>query len=325
MKKASYDIDRIVRGKKVYLFSNSIFSAHFACPRKFHIQYIQHVYMRMKSPALDMGSAFHAGVEAGYNDESVKRAVGSHYKSVIEKAPDNATKQHTLIDRCKAYAMANGYIQKYLRRDRDRFDEILVEQDFEFKLAEGDDYILNYKGTLDGLFHDSEGYWVVEHKTTADPSEAYRARLPFNGQVLGYAIGCKKITGEWPRGCIYNMVKKTKISRKIAESLPAFLHRVSNEYVEFADKKNYFIRDEFFYAGRNIKTWRKQAKIHALQLYEMLQHQDDMNLWMQNTNACLDYRACPMLNICKTGHVNDMLYEFVEHPQKLGGGKRKRR
>lgn len=309
--------DRIVKGKKVWTFSNSQLSSFLACPRKYWLQFIEHVYVRRTSEALSMGSGMHSGIEAGYNGKDVKKAVGKVYRPVIKTAPDVATKQQALIDRCKAYAMANGYLKCYLRKDKRRFKKILVEPEFEFKLSEGKNYVLTYDGHLDVLMLDDEGWWVMEHKSAADVSDAYRSRLSFNAQVMGYAWGAKKITGVWPKGVIYNMVRKTGIRRKIAESLDAFLERVTYEYEALAEQKQYFIRDEFRYNARVVKDWKRQAKVKAELIRPLLEQQSNMNLWFQNTDSCLDYRACPMLNACKTGRINDMLYVIDRDPEYL--------
>lgn len=305
--------------KKVYLFSHSQFSKHNMCPMKYKNHYVDMVRPREQfSPALIMGSAFHAGLENLYEGKRPHHAIARVFKEAEEKTKTAEHIAQMKIDQKKVLAMVKGYQQHYIAGDLSRFDKILIEEPFEIVLAETDKVKLCYEGYLDGLGIQEDGTVVVfEHKTAAQVNPDYWNRVKLDWQIRSYAWGAKEITGRWPKSVIYSVIKKTQIRRKVSESLAEFAQRVEDEYLKRAEEKGYYNREELLFDKKAVRTWKDFAKIKAKQLYRDLKNGGP---WLQHTNSCMGFGGwgCEFMDLCITGKVNNMLYEKKEDTPYLG-------
>lgn len=91
--------------------------------------------------------------------------------------------------------------------DNDRFDIVKVEEGFEYKLYEDAEFIVIYKGRIDLLVKDDEGFWLVEHKTTRLRTFDTR-RLLLDEQVGAYVWAASQMVGEQLVGCKYSYLRK---------------------------------------------------------------------------------------------------------------------
>jgi len=311
----------VENGKEVWTFSHTQFQTLFACPRKYYLSYIKDISPIRKSSALLLGTAVHAGLEAGYAGENPKKAIQEEFKPLLKKTKTAEERVALQLDCARAVAMAKGYIGKFMAGDRSRFQTMRPEQETLITVAENDTVVLKYKSYLDGLHTDKDGDWTMEHKTAGRPNHSYMTRIKLDWQVLSYAFAAKSVTGRFPRGCIYNIIKKTQIRRKAGESIKAFEQRIGDEYRLQAEKKGLFIREEFLYSKKRLMAWKKMAKLTAIRLYNLLAHHHDEQLhWVQNTGSCLDYSACSMLNLCASGgKPNPLIYEIGTRSRRLAG------
>jgi hypothetical protein len=73
----------------------------------------------------------------------------------------------------------------------------LIERDFEFRMYEGDDYILDYFGTIDAILQhqDTGEIMCVDHKTSHALGKEFIARAKPNHQFTGYIEGARRALG----------------------------------------------------------------------------------------------------------------------------------
>lgn len=293
-------------------FNNSAIQEFLTCNAKFRHSYLRKMFPRKKQDFFVFGEALHRFKEVFYRTQDGKLAlkqVGDIFEKV-DKGLLNREETHSLmVDLQTALGIATAYPLFY-KQDFDEYDKFLTEQKFCFKLENGHEYF----GTIDCLLKDHAGdWWIGETKTAAASTinDDYFERVKIDSQVSGYMHGGKSILGFFPRGVIYDVIKKPSIRLKMGESLSAFQKRVFQEYTQFAKEKEYFQRQQLMVATHRLDEWLRDVNHITTLMATKIQNKD--KTWIKNTGACRAYfGTCPYMTACIQGDYNTLLYEKQE-------------
>ena len=186
----------------------------------------------MMSPALSFGIAIHAGLEAHYRAmqeagqiPDVSVSVEAFLKSCSENMAQIRANMGTLPVEAeeKMYSqveLGEGMLRHYATwaEHRDTFEVLAVEPQFRVSLT-GTDGV--FVGRFDGVVRDSDGVWILEHKTfSQEPPPEF---LVLDRQTTAYVWALQHIVnlgkaGVVPKGTevlgvIYNGLRK-KLPRR---------------------------------------------------------------------------------------------------------------
>jgi len=301
-----------VQIKKTHMrVSHTQLSMFQECPAKYRHYYLRKMRQVKRPTYFILGSAVHAFIEKYYTtrDEALaRRAVDTEFGKV-DRALLNAEEVHSLeVDRQIALGICEAYPGFYAQ-DFDQYQKFICEQQFSIKLGDHE-----YMGFIDVMVQDAAGdWWIMETKTASAQAlnADYFERVQIDSQVTGYMYGAKEILGSFPRGVIYNVIKKPSIRLKSGETHQAFQRRVFQEYKQFGKEKAYFTRQELMIGKIQLTRWLKNTK-HCTDWLSSLVVQRS-KVWPMHTGACTSkYGTCPWLNACVTGAYNRMLYRKEE-------------
>lgn len=291
-------------------YSHTQLSVYHECRHKYRAMYLQKWTPRKRPGYFILGEAVHKYIEMYYGTKDknlAKKQVENVYGGVDTSllSPDEI---HNLeVDKSIAFGITDAYPEFY-KQDFDEFNTFLTEQEFTIPLATG--YNDTYYGKVDVLVKDAAGdWWILETKTAAANSinESYLDRVKIDSQVSGYMHGAKAILGSFPRGVIYNIIKKPAIRLKKGESSKAFAKRIYLEYAKMAEVKHYFTREQVIVGDKQLDRWLKNTTWTAGEITAALHLK--RKVWPQNTGACTTkYGACQYMRACVDQNYSPLLY-----------------
>jgi len=135
------------------------------------------------------------------------------------------------------------YIQHYYKEDC-AYEFTHVEDEFLITLPSG----IPFKGYYDGGVMRKKRQWLLETKFKARWSDSYLSSLEIDLQVGGY-LAAMSVDNLDPAGCIFNLVRKPQLKRKVKESLKDFLTRISEDIDS---------RPEFYFQRLDLRFTRKE-------------------------------------------------------------------
>lgn len=288
--------------------SNSRIQVYQTCQRKYKLRYVDRIYQRKFPHYLTFGNAVHKFFESFYSrlpnaPKQIKKVFAAVDKSLLSKDEIEAM----VIQEAIAQGIASSYAIRYAG-DFEKYQNFITEK-------EGVVPVGNHtlEGRLDVLSQDKDGdWWVIDHKTASFINSDYIERAKMDWQILGYMlIGKELLGGKWPKGVVYNLIKKPAIRLRSAESIASFTKRIEEEYTQYADEKSYFTRQEVL-IGKSTLTE------YLAELNEMLnmidsQHKRDSS-WPKSTGSCIGkYGSCEYMPICTSGQVNKLMYKQGEN------------
>lgn len=290
-------------------FNNSRLQQYLTCPRAFKHRYLVGVVAKKRPTYFVFGEAIHKFIEMYYRTKDAAlslRQVEQVFKAV-DRSLLNREETHELeCDMQTALGIATAYPLFY-KQDFDEFKNFLTEQTFTIPVGDtGHEYF----GTIDALLQDHAGdWWILETKTASAQTlnDAYFEHIKIDSQVAGYMYGAKHLLGSFPRGIIYNVVKKPSIRLKNGETLAAFQRRVFEEYTKFATEKAYFTRHQMMVATHRLDSWVSDTSSLVVHLANKIGNKD--HWWHMNTGACkANFGVCQFHNACIAGSYNKLIY-----------------
>jgi len=161
----------------------------------------------------------HAALQAYYNPETwgteslqrynAKQAFLMSIKEIGTKVKIGALEFEERFDEQKELGL--GMLEHYFlwAPTRDKFKPIYVEIEFEVPIPGLEGVV--YQGRIDLIVEDEFGYWIIDHKTTAQLAQT--EWLALDDQCSSYAWAAKQMLGLDIRGIVYNELRK-KAPRK---------------------------------------------------------------------------------------------------------------
>jgi PD-(D/E)XK nuclease superfamily len=164
--------------------------------------------------ALDFGTAIHAALENFYlpntwgmidlQKYNAKQAFLASIKEVEQKVRMGALEFEQTFEEQKTLGLAMLDYYFLYSKGHDDFKPLLVEVEFEVPIPGYEEAV--YQGRIDLIVEDDKGYWLWDHKTTAQL--AGTEWLALDDQCSSYAWALKKQLGLEVRGVVYNELRK---------------------------------------------------------------------------------------------------------------------
>lgn len=158
------------------------------------------------------------------------------------------------------------------------------------------------RGKKDGLFRTPKGIWLFETKFKSQVDEdGIVATLGFETQVMLYMLETyysrlnkKDPMKSVPRGCLYNIVRRATLRKRVKESIPDFAKRVKEDLDKRPDF--YFMRMESPLAAKDLMSF--QTELQRL-LGDMYDWWKGLAPHYRNTYSCIGKLGkCQYLPVC---------------------------
>ena len=308
-------------------------SMYQTCPRKYYYRYVRALAPTRKAIALDIGSLFHEGVAKWLRpiidmqpDEArdcqrgrIER--GEHLTLVEPLALGCASNDRDEKVNAMATALILGYIDHYQAEPH-----VITAVEYEWTLPV---IVPSYRGCrwkiipdvclggkVDALAVGPDGTWfLIEHKAVSDVDAGYISHLPIDLQIHLYTHAMGRLVGVPVNTVLYDVVIKSAIRGKAAETPEEFRARLLAEYTgEGVVKKgkngeakggvdSMFYRQELLLDSRNTQTLLGDVletvqEVVAAEAAE----REGRGRWCHVTGACLGkWGACEYLPVCSAG------------------------
>lgn len=302
------------------VLSNSQIGVYHTCPKMYQHKYGYRVDPIKRPIYFVVGSAVHKFLELWYQTQDVKLAINAAmaiFDEVDMSLYDEKAHNNFLCDREMVAGICEAY-PRYYSGDFELYQKFIAEGDTTIDLLPNHTLAkIRYRAILDLLCQDAAGdWWIMETKTAAAStvSPAYFMRVRIDSQVSGQMWVARSILGHFPKGVIYNVIKKPGIRLKKGEAPRAYRQRVFQEYsnVSNCNAKGYFTREEIIIGKRQLKEWRAETEFIASEIAfkrNAAKEDPDGTFWPKNTGACTNFNsACAYMPACIDGEYNRLLY-----------------
>lgn len=264
------------------MFSHSRINCFKTCPKQYEYKYIKRMFPLNSESSLNIGKAFHRGIELNSVDELANELDESDYFT-----QDNETEKVIVL------AMVEAFLNTFPNHNNEN-----VEHEVHIEVPIGDDVFQMY---ADGIVNTPEGLILREYKTASRVDDVYLDKLKFNDQISRY---CWAIEEKYQKKVIkieYYIVKKPLLRLKKDETLEQYRQRLVDKIME--DDTITFLelnrteddlieaRDDLIYDINTIKNTTRYTKC---------------------LNSCSTYGKCPYLSLCCKEQDAELLYEVKE-------------
>jgi len=326
--------------------SISEIKCHNTCPMKRAYQYVMLRKPIENAAALNIGTAFHAGMNAWWSVElRDNNGEPKNKDELLESALYSASKKLKSTEGMNEYDLASIRAMLLLYHSRWK-DQLLVPLAVEqrYKRTIANPYsgrkLRNYVqvGSIDVVAFDPEENEtvLVEHKSTSfdiSPGEPYWKRLLLNSQVSNYFEGAIAL-GYRTKRYIYDVIRKPTIRplKATPEEDRKFVKATGKLYANQRDKDE--TPDEYFdrilesyskspasFAGRQIITLSDQRQRDAqgdlVLTLKAINEYDSLGHWPRNDEGCNQWnKMCQFFGVC-TGEASiDDFTMFVSKSAK---------
>lgn len=298
--------------------SHSMITSKQSCKRRFYYEYVLGMQTARVPVPFIIGRAMHAFIEKFYQGMPVEKAVNEPFDEALASGFLSPAEVETLeIDRARTHGAAIAYASHYAS-DLETYPKRIAEKLLRRRLVKSLTWYpegLWYRGYLDMIVQDqNDDWWIFETKTASDIDDDYVTRTAIDWQISSYCWLIRYELGFWPKGVIYNVIKKTRIRRKQSETKLGFLDRVKREYL--SKPEEYFLRWPVIVSRSQIKQWKEGVLEEGKEIARLLGTGETS--WPQSTGQCkIGYARCPWLEACHSRtlekeKLNKMLYKEKE-------------
>jgi len=214
---------------------------HMTCGRLYFWKWVLNLIPRRINIAFWFGSVMHKANEfiPLVGTMPLKKLLPIIYKA-MEKESKRASRGYIISpniadEMALQFEIGKIMIAFYLRHFKDSLEEFKIigtEVHFTKKLKQSP---VIFQGTIDAYGKIGKRLALKEIKTAARISKEYFARLKFDKQINGYAIGVHEIEGRYPSYCPYTVFRKPGIRVRKNETVPQFLKRLKGDLKKRAD------------------------------------------------------------------------------------------
>lgn len=273
-------------------YSHSRINCFKQCPMMFKYKYIDKLEPLGTREALNIGKAFHYGLEKKSSDAALE------YMEREELFTDEKAETNKAL----VLAMIDCYLEKWGNENTTR--------EIEFRLPLNDHAEL--LGYIDGLIEEDEGYWLEEDKTASIINKDYIDKLQFIDQPTRYLLAAEKLGLNKPiLGIKYRVIKKPLIRQKQGESVEQFRKRLVDKYKEEQD--DYI----FEFTLTRTKEELEECRLDLLQDIETI---ESTKRFTKSLGGCSMYGRCPYMELCMKEEHADLLYiERKEEDNDVAG------
>ncbi len=238
------------------------------CPREYELSYTQRWKSRRFSPALETGSAVHAGREALAEGAELDEALGSattyiaesRQRSAVSEDREDEFAEKTQTATAHARAMLRAYCDVHAPLSFDTVEQVLEGP----LLSERGTRSLTFRkaGKCDGSLRLGGARLIYELKTTSELPHDIIEGLKRGYQIPTYEDLYEIETGEECGGALVDVIKKPTVKRyqpnsrrKEVEPLEAYEQRCYEQLI--GDEERFFGRELIEYSSESIRQARR--------------------------------------------------------------------
>lgn len=228
----------------------SAISKFLGCPHRFHLQYVQGWVSKKIAIPLEFGNLFHLYKQDHTPGEDVEPLLKIGMKYVRHRVEEKRLDAETEEELYRLAAVVHVTFRQYAKywekrasiewQDRHyhekNFHWIEKEKTFLIHYRMPDGRIVKLTGKQDGAFQldkQTRGNWVLENKTKGDiDQDGIRLGLVKDLQTGIYLTARQSMDNVCPRGFLYNVIRRTKLSPRKNEKAKAFAERVEADIVK---------------------------------------------------------------------------------------------
>lgn len=263
--------------------TQGLLETFLTCPEKLRLRMIEGQSPLRGSGALAFGSLVHEVLDQVYT------AIGKGERKLLPVISKNLEKCEAK-DKARAqerpptdprfyeemeenYGFAEAIIPAYYQHwktDLEGYEWISLEKKFSVpyfvaaRLGIARPFI-PVRGKRDGDFRQGKELWLFETKTKARiDDEAIVEKLPYDLQVMLYLWSMKQDYGEYPKGVVYNLIRRPQLRKRQTESLQDFCKRVQDDIA--ARPEFYFVRYLVSIREEELDLWELQFDMMMRQL-----------------------------------------------------------
>lgn len=290
--------------------SNSARTTFLNCRKKWEWQYGRRLSPRKPSVPFLVGGLVHDGLERMYTTGEFDEAGA---RGIVDAACDKASRETSLSSeesdrvweqQAMVMGILKGYAAMYLEKDLRVWDIVSAESQFSYSLPGKITKWAVGKRDMVVKVRKTGKVGLVEHKTAGRLDANYIAKLPLDAQIMGYANSILKETGRLPDFVVYNVMKKSQLRRKQAESFEQFQRRIEEEYT--ANPTVYFYRETLSFTPASIAAYEREQVRFANELDRAIEER----YFSMNTSQCTAMGVCPYMRLCIEGANKDTLAHY---------------
>ena len=294
-------------------FTKSCLNTFSECPYKFKLKYCDGVESKYaNTDYLDFGNIFHELKEKLLTvvlksdkilsieelqslNKQFSKAIEEKYKEYYssEKMVDISEDSNYQLMLGMAEVTLHHYIKHYYNTDFSKYEWLSLEEEFRVKmeLACGSSLL---RGKWDGRLNIKNKVWLSETKTKGIINEdKITSVLAVDPQSMLYALAHYKRYGEYPRGIIYDVVRRCQL--KIGkQTIVEFLNRISKD-IE-SRPEFYFVRWHCILEPNDIQNWVADFEVFLLHFEETFHRRT----YYKNYNSCSGKfgQPCEYIKLC---------------------------
>lgn len=264
------------------MFSHSRINCFKECAKKYEYKYIDNLEPIDDNKALNIGKAFHRGIELNSVNDLAKELDEDEYFS------DEKNETNKII----ALAMVESFLKKFPNHNE---GNIQHEVHIETNICGNEKDFQIY---ADAIKEVEEGLILREYKTTSKIDDLYLDKLEFNDQISRY---CYVIEKEYKKPVIaieYYIAKKPLLRQKQNETIEQYRNRLVERLME---------------DNNIVSITLQRTKEDIEDAYEDLKY-DINNIkntkrFTKNLSNCSVYGGCPYMNLCCKRKDSMLLYK----------------
>mgnify|MGYP003643197353 CR=1 FL=1 len=290
------------------LITQTELSTFSRCEQRHNLRYNKWLTPFEESPALTMGSAFHAGIEA----LSEEGAVNYLRDNAPSTSWDRWESDAASIREATVSTMVKGALKRWASWPS--VQEVQFEIPIRHPVTGNASKKHRFSGVFDGVWqrgeeHPDYPYEIVlgEWKTASVVNNDYIQRLEIDFQISTYMWAATTLYREPVRKVVYRIVKKPTIRQKKTESAQEYIERLSLDYEERPE--HYFFEEVIERTDEQLAEWHRQAWA----IHERILQIKRGGLPIKNVQSCIGRGRCPYFDHC-TGHTTEDA--FKKMPRK---------
>lgn len=253
------------------MFSHSRINCYKQCPRMYKYKYIDRLEPIGDTDALNLGKAFHRGIELDSVDELAKELDSDDY----------FTSEQNETNKVIVLAMVEAFLKKFPNHNKCNVKhEVHIETNI---CGEEKDFQLY----ADAIVEVEGGLILREYKTASRIDSVYLDKLEFNDQISRYCYVIEKEYNKPVIGIEYYIAKKPLLRQKQSESLEQYRARLVERLME---------EDNIVFI--NLHRTKEQLEEAYEDMKFDINNINNTRRFTQNLSNCSVYGGCPYINLC---------------------------
>jgi len=280
----------VSRKLDIILTSSSI-RRFYDCRRRYYYEYVMRLTPRIKPAYFEWGSLVHRCfelLEKGFTLKDTLTTLLDENKSG-NWSEDLKRRNHGWISILPKLVL--GYQSVYGAQEKDEYETLQSEQEFNLLLDETPEYRAIFRGKRDALKrHKKTGEVVLwERKTASQTGDSYWENVAWDPQPKSYLLSMQLEQGIKPSCVVYDVIKKPLLKQKPGELDSIYNGRIALAYIE--DK--YFERKKIYFTPQVIEAHYRWLRRAAQELYYCYS-EGQWNEYHLNQRWPCEYRVlCP--------------------------------